>query len=202
MIEFNGCIQKQVSDKISRSLGPAVFVDGRYMIENLLFTGDKIPAEASKTYATAIDNQSAIAFCLFENVSREKYVIPSIDERGKEQSTDPALKVKKIGELSLKLPPNTPKGSPIQVVFRASATGLEISATNLATGESISTGIISENTKIEGKLNEVRDRNEWNELSDSNDDKLVPAYDELAKRSRALSNKQAGLTNEPYIPKI
>jgi molecular chaperone DnaK (HSP70) len=148
-----------VSDKLSRSLGAAVFVDEtNYMIDNLLFDGDELPAEAAETYGPKVDNQREVQLSIFENVSRDRvnrHVTPSIDENGNEQSTDPALKVKKIGELSLKLPPNTPKGSPIQVVFRASAIGLEVSATNTATGESVSTIITSQNTKTEEELNEA-----------------------------------------------
>jgi molecular chaperone DnaK (HSP70) len=148
-----------VSDKLSRSLGPAVFVDeNHYMIDNLLFDGDELPAEATAAYYTITANQREVELPVFENVSRDrvnKHVSPSIDENGNEQPTDVALKVKKIGELTLGLPPNTPKGSPIQVVFRASAIGLEVSATNTTTGESVSTVITSENTKTAEELNEA-----------------------------------------------
>jgi hypothetical protein len=128
------------------------------MIDNLLFDGDELPAEATETYGTSVANQREVKFSVFENVSRDrvnKHVTPSIDENGNKQETDPALKVKKIGELNLKLPPNTPKGSPIQVVFRASAIGLEVSATNAMTGESVSTVITSENTKTAEELSEA-----------------------------------------------
>lgn len=151
-----------VSDKLTRSLGPAVFVDeDHYMIDNLLFVGDEIPAEASADYGTRMDNQEQIHLNVFENVATDrvdKHVTPCIDEHGAEQYTDPALKVKMIGDLVLKLPPNTLRGTPIHVVFRSSAIGLEVTATNLETGESAETVITTENTKSKEELDEARAR--------------------------------------------
>jgi molecular chaperone DnaK (HSP70) len=151
-----------VSDKLTRSLGPAVFVEeNKYMIDNLLFIGDELQSEATENYGTRFANQAEIRVVVYENVSRDrvnKYVTPSIDENGNEQYTDPALKVKKIGDVRLELPPNTAQGTPIQVVFRSSTIGLEVSATNLETGESAETVITSENTKTPEELNETRER--------------------------------------------
>ncbi|MDR1841215.1 MAG: Hsp70 family protein [Holophagales bacterium] len=151
-----------VNDKLTRSLGPAVFVDdNQYMIDNLLFIGDEMPAEATATYGTQNANQAEIKVVVFENVSRDKannYVTPSLDKNGNEQYTDPSLKVKKIGDVRLKLPPNTPKGSPIEVFFRSSTIGLEVRATNLETNESAETVITTENTKTREELNEARER--------------------------------------------
>ena len=153
-----------VSDKLTRSLGPAVFVDeDHYMIDNLLFVGDEIPAESTAVYGTRMDNQEYIRLNIFENVvtDREnKHVKPSIDENGEEQYTDPELKVKKIGDLVLQLPPDTVKGTPIQVVFRSSAIGLEVAATNLDTGESASVTIESDDSGLlkADELDEKRKR--------------------------------------------
>lgn len=151
-----------VSDKLTRSLGPAVFIDEEhYMIDNLLFVGDEIPAEAEAVYGTRIDNQAEIKIKVFENVvtDREnKYVKPSIDENGDEQYTDPALKVKMIGDLRMELPPYTVKDTPIRVVFRSSAIGLEVTATNLENGESANTTITTANTMTANELDEARTR--------------------------------------------
>jgi len=147
------------SDKLSRSFGPAVFVGAsRYMIDNLLFVGDKSPSEATGTYEPMGDNQAAVEITVFENVSKDrvnKHVTPSIDENGNDQYTDPALKVKSLGKVRLELPPRTPKETPIEVFFRCSAIGLEVRATNLTTGESVKTVITSENTKTQEELNEA-----------------------------------------------
>ena len=151
-----------VSDKLTRSLGPAVYVDEEhYMIDNLLFVGDEIPAEAEAVYGTRADNQAEIKVKVFENVAtnrENKHVLPSIDENGNEQYTDPALKVKMIGEVRLELPPNTLKGTPIRVVFRSSAIGLEVTATNLETDESAKTTITTANTMTSDELDEARAR--------------------------------------------
>ena len=149
-----------VSDKLSRSFGPAVWVkEDRFMIDNLLFVGDESPSEATETYETIVDNQAVVTLNVYENVGKDrvndKHVVPSIDENGNEQYTDPALKVKKLGELKLELPPGTPKGSHIEVFFRCSAIGLEVKATNPDTNETVETVITSENTKTQEEMNEA-----------------------------------------------
>lgn len=149
-----------VSDKLSRSFGPAVWVDdSHFMIDNLLFVGDKSPSEATETYGTRVDNQAVVTLTVYENVGKDrvndKHVAPSIDENGNEQYTDPALKVKKLGEVKLELPAGTPKGSPIKVFFRCSAIGLEVKATNPETNETVETVITSENTKTREEMNEA-----------------------------------------------
>jgi molecular chaperone DnaK (HSP70) len=150
-----------VSDKLTRSLGPGIIFDGEYRVDNLLFVGDEIPAEATGTYGTQEANQESVIVRVFENASRDrdnKYVPPSVDRSGKPQYTDPDLKVKMIGDVRLELPPGTPQGAPIQVVFRSSAIGLEVSATNLETGESARAVITTENTKTQEELDEARER--------------------------------------------
>jgi molecular chaperone DnaK (HSP70) len=158
-------VPQQVStyeDKLGRSLGPAVFVDeDRYMIDNLLFVDDKYTTEATATYGTRVEGQAEVSVVVFENVSEDrvnKHITPSFDENGNEQYTDPDLKVKQIGDVRLKLPPNTAKGSPIEVAFRSSAEGLAVRATNLGTGESAETIILTDNTMTAEKVNEATER--------------------------------------------
>ena len=149
-----------IKDRLTRSLGPAVFVDDdRYMIDNLLFVGDKIPAEAEAVYGTKSENSPEIIVNVYENVSEDHentHVTPSRTYEGEEQYTDPNLKVKHIGEVHLKLPPNTPKGSPIRVVFRSSTVGLEVTATNVTTNESAKTVIESDVLYSSEQLNETK----------------------------------------------
>lgn len=153
-----------VSDKLTRSLGPAIYdEEDNYVIDNLLFVGDEIPAEATAVYGTRVDNQDSIQLNVFENVATDrenKHIKPSVDEKGAEQYTEPGLKVKKIGNLVLQLPPNTIKGTPIQVVFQSSAIGLEVSATNLATNESATVTIESDDGGFlkPDELDDVRKR--------------------------------------------
>jgi molecular chaperone DnaK (HSP70) len=138
------------SDKLSRSFGPGVLFgtpDGKteYMIDNLLFEGDAAPSEAVKVYGSAMENQPSAHLRIFENVATDREdtrVTPSVDREGNEQYTDPALKVKKIGELTLSLPPNTPVGMEIvEVAFHSDTMGLSVSAKNTQTGETVNTVI-------------------------------------------------------------
>lgn len=148
-----------VNDKLSRSFGPAVYVDeNSYMIDNLLFVGDDVPSEATGEYGTMVDNQAAVEFTVFENVARDrvnKHLKPSIDVNGNDQYTDPALKVKSLGSVRLELPPGTPKGSPIQVFFRVSTIGVEVRATNVETSETVQSVLSYENNMSKEELNEA-----------------------------------------------
>lgn len=63
---------------------------------------------------------------------------------------------KRIGEVHLQLPPNTPQGSPIRVVFRSSTIGLEVTATNVETGESAKTVIESDVLYSEDDLKKAK----------------------------------------------
>jgi molecular chaperone DnaK (HSP70) len=149
----------RVIDKLTRSLGPAVLVeDGSYKIDNLLFVGDSVNSEATSVYGTVVDNQEKVSLTVFENFAIDrvnKHVVPSVDERGRAQHTDPALKVKVIGEVSLNLPPHTPKDTQIQVTFSSSTNGLKVTAINLATLEKAEAVIDSENTKTQAEIDEA-----------------------------------------------
>lgn len=149
-----------VKDKLTRSLGPAIYVDNdRYMIDNLLFIGDEIPAEAESVYGTRDANSPEIVVNVYENISEDRinrYVLPCFDAEGHPQYTDPELKVKRIGEVHLQLPPNTPAGAPIRVVFRSSTMGLEVTATNVETGESARTVIESDVLYSEEKMEHAK----------------------------------------------
>jgi molecular chaperone DnaK (HSP70) len=58
-----------VSDKLSRSFGPATFSDGEYVIDNLLFVGDASPSEATKTYGTMSDMLMFQSFQMFRKIT-------------------------------------------------------------------------------------------------------------------------------------
>ncbi|MCL1988190.1 MAG: Hsp70 family protein [Firmicutes bacterium] len=153
-----------VNDKLSRSFGPGVLADEQltlYVIDNMLFLGDESPSELTNTYATVADNQPSLLIRVFENVSTDKInrqITPNLDADGNEQYSDPMLKVKFLGDIRLNLPPQTPKGTPVEVFFRCSAVGLEVRATNPATGESVDAVITSENTKTREQIEEEKAR--------------------------------------------
>ncbi len=150
------------SDKLSRSFGPGTLDNSQnYVIDNLLFAGEASPSEATEIYGPVHDNQSAVLFRIFENMATDqenKHVMPCVDIEGNDQYTDPALKVKKIGELSLPLQTNTPAGTPIAVTFRCGTMGISVSAVNQQTGEKAETEIKFENAMSNEAVEAAKNR--------------------------------------------
>lgn len=150
----SGFTVKKISDIIPRAFGPAVLVGSDLKINNLLFVGDKSPAEAIGVYGTHEDNQASVRIEIYENLcsdrENEKFIDPPHDLYGNEQSTIPG--VKQIGELELPLEPGTPAGSAIEVMFRYSEVGLEATASDQRTGNVVDTVIVTENTKSAEEL--------------------------------------------------
>lgn len=139
-------------DILSRSFGPCVFYGDDYVIDNLLFVGDESPAVVSRVYGTMVENQAGVEIPIFENMSRDRdnpHVKPCVDQDGREQYTDPELKVKSLGTVSFDLPAGTPKGSPIEVTLDYSTSGLTATALNQNTGETYHVTILFPNAKSE-----------------------------------------------------
>lgn len=163
LIEAFGSSPIEVEEILSRSFGPAVFVedssspDGKaFMIDNLLFIGSSSPAEAEETYGTIEDNQKEIIVPVYENTSRnEKHITPSFDMYGNPQASDPELNVQKIGEVKLSLPAGTPQGTPIRIRFECGSNGLTVYATNVTTGQSVRADIESETVKSKEQMKEA-----------------------------------------------
>ena len=129
-----------VVDPTSRSFGPGVLNEvGDYIIDNIIKMGEIIPATAVKTYYTAADNMEKIVLRAFENMSQDESLTPCVNNMGEPQQTEPAHNVKLLGELEMLLPPNTKKGSPIEVTFQIDAVGVYVKAVNLSTGEIVET---------------------------------------------------------------
>ena len=123
-----------------RSFGPGVLNEvGDYIIDNIIKMGEIIPATAVKTYYTAADNMEKIVLRTFENMSQDESLTPCVNNMGEPQQTDPAHNVKLLGELEMLLPPNTKKGSPIEVTFQIDVVGVYVKAINLSTGEIVET---------------------------------------------------------------
>lgn len=129
-----------VEDPTPRSFGPGVLNEvGDYIIDNIIKMGEIIPATAVKTYYTAADNMEKIVLRAFENMSQDEILTPCVNNMGEPQQTDPAHNVKLLGELEMLLPPNTKKGSPIEVTFQIDVVGVYVKAVNLSTGEIVET---------------------------------------------------------------
>ena len=129
-----------VEDPTPRSFGPGVLNEvGDYIIDNIIKMGEIIPATAVKTYYTAADNMEKIVLRAFENMSQDEILTPCVNNMGEPQQTEPAHNVKLLGELEMLLPPNTKKGSPIEVTFQIDVVGVYVKAVNLSTGEIVET---------------------------------------------------------------
>ena len=129
-----------IEDQTPRSFGPGVLSEvGEYIIDNIIKMGEVMPATCVKTYYTAADNMEKIVLRAFENMCMDDALTPCVNNYGEEQSTDPAYNVKLLGELDMMLPPNTKKGSPIEVTFQVDAIGVYVKAVNLSTGELVET---------------------------------------------------------------
>ena len=132
-----------VEDQTPRSFGPGVIdtkgSKNKYILENFIKIGEKMPAIATKTYYPIEDNQERVRLRAFENMSMDDALIPCVNEEGEPQATDPAHGVKLLGELIVNLPPNTPKTAPIQVTFKVDASGVHVEAINTTTGDKFET---------------------------------------------------------------
>lgn len=129
-----------IEDQTPRSFGLGVLNEsGEYIIDNIIKMGEIMLATCVKTYYTAADNMEKIVLRAFENMCMDDVLTPCVNNYGEEQATDPAHNVKLLGELDMLLPPNTRKGSPIEVTFQVDAIGVYVKAVNLATGEIVET---------------------------------------------------------------
>lgn len=128
-----------VEDQTPRSFGPGVIdtkgSKHKYVLENFIKIGEKMPAVFSKTYYPLENNQERVRLRAFENMSTEDTVIPCVDEDGNPQATDPAHNVKLLGELIVNLPPETSRDTPIKVTFKVDASGVHVEAVNTITNE-------------------------------------------------------------------
>ncbi len=137
-----------VEDQTPRSFGPGVVdtngAKHKYVLENFIKIGEKMPAVFSKTYYPLEDNQERVKLRAFENISTDDTLIPCVDEEGNPQAADPAQKVKLLGELIVNLPPNTSRNTPIKVTFKVDASGVHVEAVNTKTDEIFETFLRTE----------------------------------------------------------
>lgn len=98
----------------------------KLIIENFIKVDDQLPVTCTHNYLSIYDNQSSIKFEVFEN----EYMLDEYDCNGQEGSS--------IMEVTIDLPPNSPKGTRIVVEMTLGIDGLlEITATS-EEGKSIS----------------------------------------------------------------
>ena len=122
-----------------KSIGVGIFDSDGYRINNILFMNDALPAVAQRKYYTASDDLEKICLTLYSDVSRDEFIESCDDEFGNPQMADPDLDINRIGVFEMLLPPGTPKGTEIEVLFKNTGDMLEVKATIVKTGEEITT---------------------------------------------------------------
>ncbi|MCL1996515.1 MAG: Hsp70 family protein [Defluviitaleaceae bacterium] len=129
----------KVLDRLPRSFGPRVAQFGNNLVsyvDNLIFMDQVVPVEMTKTYSVQSDNAPMIRTALYENRAVEgSPPIHLTEADGSDAHLDPALQVKNLGEVTMPLPPGTPKGTAIEVTIHAKLSGIELFLKNPATGE-------------------------------------------------------------------
>lgn len=122
-----------------KSIGVGIFDSDGYRINNILFMNDALPAVAQRKYYTASDDLEKICLTLYSDVSRDEFIESCDDEFGNPQMADPDLDINRIGVFEMLLPPGTPKGTEIEVLFKNTGDMLEVKATIVKTGEETTT---------------------------------------------------------------
>ena len=117
-----------------KSIGVGIFDSDGYRINNILFMNDALPAVAQRKYYTASDDLEKICLTLYSDVSRDEFIESCDDEFGNPQMADPDLDISRIGVFEIQLPPSTPKGVEIEVLFRNAGDTLEVNARVVETG--------------------------------------------------------------------
>ena len=122
-----------------KSIGVGIFDSDGYRIKNILFMNDALPAVAQRKYYTASDDLGKICLTLYSNVSRDEFIASRYDKFGNPQTADSDLDINRIGVFEMLLPPGTPKGTEIEVLFKNTGDMLEVKATIVKTGEETTT---------------------------------------------------------------
>lgn len=117
-----------------KSIGVGIFDADGYRINNILFMNDALPAVAQRKYYTASDDLEKICLTLYSDVSRDEFIASCDDEFGNPQMADPDLDISRIGVFEIQLPPSTPKGAEVEVLFRNAGDTLEVNARVVETG--------------------------------------------------------------------
>ena len=101
----------------SKTYGTDIVVNDIKKVKNLIFANDRLPAEATDTFSTTVDNQSAVSMEIYESESQEKVI-----------DVDCAELVNQNNRLQIKS--RLPKNSKITVKFLVDTTGcMHVTAT-------------------------------------------------------------------------
>ena len=152
-----------IIDKLSRSFGPAVrcLNTNNFIVDNLLFVWDKSPSEASQVYriptnCANLPEISTVDVPIYENtMERDEDPIIISDMYGNEVYNDPALLLKKLGEITIEIPSYTSADALIEFTIRARGAGLDVVARNPDTNQIFEADFPTEHTKSAEEMAEA-----------------------------------------------
>jgi len=153
-VEFNllpstvkEAIEKKIGDVSSRSFGIIAYKNSELRVTNLILKNDPLPAKTTQKFGTYEDNQTTAEITIVDNLSSdEEYDLP------------PASR--ELGKAELTIPPNLPKGTPIEITYELNEQGrLQIHAKELVGGNEIQIEIETEAGASEQEIKEAKSRN-------------------------------------------
>jgi molecular chaperone DnaK (HSP70) len=145
-----GYAATQIRNVTSRSFGVAAWrsqpgAPDIQVVNNLVVKQTRIPAECKQVFGTYAANQERADLEFFENLIAGPEATPA-------QS-------KKIGEAVLPLPPNLPKGAPIEVTFKINEQGrLVATALDVSTNRAIEVEIDTAAGMSEAEVAQAEER--------------------------------------------
>lgn len=143
-----GLTGKTIINVTSRSFGVIAYnKKGELRVTNLILKNDPLPAKTTQKFGTYEDNQTTAEITIVDNLSSdEEYDLP------------PASR--EIGKAELTIPPNLPKGTPIEITYELNEQGrLQIHAKELVGGNEIQIEIETETGASEQEIKEAKSRN-------------------------------------------
>jgi molecular chaperone DnaK len=143
-----GLTERTITNVTSRSFGVSAYnKKGELRVTNLILKNDPLPAKTTQKFGTYEDNQTTAEITIVDNLSSdEEYDLP------------PASR--EIGKAELTIPPNLPKGTPIEITYELNEQGrLQIHAKELVGGNEIQIEIETETGASEQEIKEAKSRN-------------------------------------------
>jgi molecular chaperone DnaK (HSP70) len=129
----------------SRSFGVIVYKNDELCVSNLILVNDPLPANVTQKFYTREDNQIGVDITIVDNFISDKDCDTS-DSR-------------EIGKAELAIPPNMPKGTPIEITYQLTEQGLlRMHARELTEGNEIQIEIQNEGVVTEKEIEEAIER--------------------------------------------
>jgi molecular chaperone DnaK len=136
--------ERKIINVTSRSFGVIAYKN-ELRVSNLILVNDPLPANVTQKFCTREDNQTSVEITIVDNFISDKDCDVS-DSR-------------EIGKAELEIPPNMPKGTPIEVTYQLTEQGLlRMHARELTEGNEVQVEIQNEGVLTEKEIEEAKER--------------------------------------------